>query len=94
MVAKCWRASTSVGAISAVWLPIPTARVMARNATTVLPLPTSPWSNRSMRTGAAMSVVISSSAWVWAPVRVNGSAASAVALRRPSPSIRRPGRRR
>ena len=51
MVAKCWRARISVGAISAAWPPASTARAMASSATTVLPEPTSPCSSRSMRVG-------------------------------------------
>ena len=49
MVAKCWRARISVGASSAAWPPASTAFSIASSATTVLPLPTSPCSRRSMR---------------------------------------------
>ena len=49
MVARCWRARSSVGAISAACAPASTAISMASRATTVLPLPTSPCSSRIMR---------------------------------------------
>ena len=41
-----------------------------------------------------MSAAISSSARPWAPVRVNGSAASALPPSAPSPAMARPGRLR
>ncbi len=45
-VRQCCSASSSVGAISAAWPPLPTARAAAAAAITVLPQPTSPWINR------------------------------------------------
>ena len=49
MVAKCWRARISVGAINAAWRPASITCAAAISATTVLPEPTSPCSSRSMR---------------------------------------------
>ena len=48
IVAKCWSASVSVGAIRAACIPWSTARSIAARATTVLPEPTSPISRRCM----------------------------------------------
>ena len=62
MVARCWRARISVGAISAACRPASTTVAAASSATTVLPEPTSPCSSRSMRCGRARSVTMSSTA--------------------------------
>ena len=71
---KCCSASTSVGAISAPWNPVAAADNSAARATTVLPLPTSPWSRRFI--GGAprfMSLDISSMQRDCAPVRLKGN---------------------
>ena len=62
MVEKCWRARSSVGAISAAWPPASTTSAIAISATTVLPEPTSPCSSRSIRASPARSRSISASA--------------------------------
>ena len=54
----------------AAWPPASTAFAIASSATTVLPLPTSPCSRRSIRVGSAMSATISASACSWDFVRV------------------------
>ena len=46
IVAKCWRARISVGAIMQAWNPLSTASSIDISATRVLPLPTSPCSSR------------------------------------------------
>ncbi len=92
MVAKCWRASSSVGAIIAAWAPASTQISMASSATRVLPLPTSPCSSRTMRSSLPRSSAISAMAWVWLAVSSNPSEARAASRSRPSPSSRdRPG---
>ena len=75
MLAKCCSASTSVGAMNAPWWPPSTAVSSAAIATTVLPAPTSPCSNRCMGIGRARSLVISAITLVWSPVSSKGSAA-------------------
>ena len=65
---RCCSASSSVGAISATWRPASTALAAASAATTVLPLPTSPCTRRSIGSGRAMSLLTSSSTRCWAPV--------------------------
>ena len=57
---KCCRQSTVLGHISAACLPAKTQRYTARNATSVLPKPTSPQSNRSMTLPEHISALISS----------------------------------
>ena len=74
MVEKCWRARSSVGAISAAWPPASTTSAMANSATTVLPEPTSPCSSRSIRASPARSRSISASAWRCESVRLKGRA--------------------
>ena len=54
---QCCSASSSVGAISAAWPPLPTARAAAAAATTVLPQPTSPCTSRTMGS-CALQVVL------------------------------------
>ena len=73
--AACCSASTSVGTISAPWCPLWTAPSSAARATTVLPDPTSPWSNRCMGNGPARSATITARARRWAMVSSKGSAA-------------------
>jgi hypothetical protein len=52
-VLKCWRASSVVGTTTATCLPSIAAAKAARNATSVLPKPTSPQISRSIgRPGA------------------------------------------
>ena len=70
----CCSASSSVGAMIAAWKPFSIASRALNSATIVLPLPTSPWSNRCMRRSLHMSAKISRSTRVCAPVSVNGSA--------------------
>ena len=72
MVAKCWRARISVGAISAACRPASTTCAMASRATTVLPEPTSPCSRRNMRFSPERSAEISATAFFWSPVRSKG----------------------
>ena len=47
-VLKCWRASSVVGTTTATCLPLMAAMKAARNATSVLPKPTSPQTRRSI----------------------------------------------
>ena len=62
--------------MSAAWPPASTALSMASRATSVLPLPTSPWSSRSMRAGCAMSAPISASTRCCARGQAKGRAPS------------------
>ena len=71
----CW-ASTSVGASSAAWPPESTTWSIARSATTVLPEPTSPCSNRCIGWPWPSSAAISSPTLRWPSVRANGSRSS------------------
>ena len=72
-VAKCCSASTSVGAMMEPWKPQAVAANKAASATTVLPLPTSPWRSRFMG-GAAlrMSPITSATHRSWALVSGKG----------------------
>ncbi len=72
MPRACCSASTSVGAMNAPWWPPCTAASSVHTATTVLPLPTSPCSNRCIGCGAARSPPISAIAARWSAVRSNG----------------------
>ena len=72
----CCAASTSVGASMAAWPPWSTTWSMARSATTVLPEPTSPCSNRFMGAVPAISREISSPTARWPGVRAKGREAS------------------
>ena len=63
IVARCWRARISVGAMIAAWRPASITAAAAVSATTVFPEPTSPCRSRSMRCGRARSVMMSSSAF-------------------------------
>jgi len=56
----CWCASTSVGASSAACPPLSTTCSIARRATRVFPLPTSPCRSRCIGVGLARSAAISS----------------------------------
>ena len=75
-VLACWWASSSVGAMRAVWQPFSQASQAQAAATTVLPEPTSPWSRRFMGVGCFRSAPASSMARRWAPVRGKGSRAA------------------
>ena len=94
-VAACWRASTSVGAISAAWAPASIARSIAAAATTVLPLPTSPCSSRSIGAGLARSPPISAMRALLAGGQREGQGRRASARAAcPSPASARPGQAR
>ena len=71
---RCCSASSSVGAINAACLPVSTASIAASAATTVLPLPTSPCTSRSIGDGRPRSARISSKTRCWADVSTNGKA--------------------
>jgi len=75
----CWWARTSVGASRAAWPPLSTTWSIARRATTVFPLPTSPWRRRCMGTSRARSAAISAPTARWPAVRANGRRASKAA---------------
>ena len=93
MRSKCWRASTSVGAIIAACRPASTTSAIASSATTVLPEPTSPCRSRIIRFSDLRSARISSTARACAPVKANGSAASRRRAERPFGDMRPPGDR-
>src|SRR5881628_2184312 len=57
-VSRCCSASSSVGAMSAAWWPASMTVSAARSATSVLPLPTSPWRSRRIGCGTARSAAI------------------------------------
>ena len=67
--------------MSAPCTPFLAARRNARPATTVLPLPTSPWRSRAIARPEERSAAISRSARFWAPVSRNGSALLAASRR-------------
>ena len=71
--APCCSASNSVGATIAAWPPAATAASIPYNATAVLPLPTSPCSNRFMGTTPAISPEISAHARSCSDVNTNGN---------------------
>ena len=71
----CCSASSSVGAINAAWKSFSTASSIAKSATIVLPVPTSPMRRRCIRSGAVMSAVTSRTARFWSSVSSYGSAA-------------------
>ena len=77
----CWDARTSVGASKTAWPPAATTSSIARTATTVFPLPTSPCSSRCMGTSRARSAAISFPTAACPPVRVKGRPASKVSRR-------------
>ena len=70
---RCCCAKISVGAIIAAWNPLSMASSAINNATTVLPLPTSPWSSRFMWRPVFKSARISLNTRFWAPVNSKGS---------------------
>ena len=72
-------------------VPASTALAIARRATMVLPLPTSPCSRRNIRQGALRSPSISAKAMFWAWVREKGISASIFLRKMPVPMIFRPG---
>ena len=72
MLRKCCSARISVGAMNAPCRSFATADSRAASATTVLPLPTSPWSRRLIGRSPSMSDRISSRAFPWADVSENG----------------------
>ena len=90
-------ASTSVGAISAAWLPLFAQARIAARATTVLPEPTSPWSRRAIGVVLASSPSISVSERRCAAVSAKGRdsrkprtvSGSAIAGARPACASRR-----
>ncbi len=69
----CWRARSSVGAITAACPPSSTARRQAMKATRVFPEPTSPCSRRAIGKPSSMSAFICVIAAFWSPVRSKGS---------------------
>ncbi len=89
MVPKCCSARISVGTMIAPWAPLATAWSNAPVATTVLPLPTSPWRRRAMGRRPCMSPVTCSRARDWAPVRGKGKAPTKLPLREPSMAMGR-----
>ncbi len=74
-VRKCCRASSVVGTTTATWLPDIAATKAARNATSVLPKPTSPQISRSIGRPEARSSSTSAMARAWSSVSVNGKRA-------------------
>ena len=64
----CCSARISVGAIMAAWIPFFAASQAAAAATTVLPLPTSPWTSRFITLPLSRSPTISATARFWALV--------------------------
>ena len=80
----CWRASTSVGAMSSAWPPVSAAAASACAATTVLPVPTSPRSRWFAVAGAASAARMSSRAAFCSSVSSQGSAAASAVRRGPS----------
>ncbi|MNQ97053.1 hypothetical protein D3C85_1126810 [compost metagenome] len=67
-VCACCSASSVVGHSSATCLPLATARKAARNATSVLPKPTSPQTSRSIGRPEVMSPITASMAAAWSAV--------------------------
>ncbi|MNU63146.1 hypothetical protein D3C71_523910 [compost metagenome] len=77
----CCSASSSVGAISPTWQPLPMACSAAKAATSVLPEPTSPCTSRIMGWLRCRSWLISATTRFWAPVGLNGRALSSFSTR-------------
>ena len=75
-VSVCWRARTVVGTTTATCFPSWTALNAARTATSVLPKPTSPQTNRSIGIGFCMSSLIASMVTAWSGVSSNSKLAS------------------
>ncbi len=67
-VLKCWRASSVVGTTTATCLPLIAATKAARNATSVLPKPTSPQISRSIGRPEPRSLIVASMAASWSSV--------------------------
>ena len=67
-VRKCWRASSVVGTTTATCSPDMAATKAARNATSVLPKPTSPQTSRSIGRPLARSSMVSAMALSWSSV--------------------------
>ena len=84
---SCCSASSSVGAISAVWQPASATASAASSAITVLPLPTSPSSRRCIGCGRARSARTSRQTLAWARVSRNGKLAAAALARSPAAAI-------
>ena len=82
---KCCSARISVGAISATLKPLSSAINAVQPATTVLPEPTSPCSNRRIGCAPPMSARISRSTLVCAPVSLKPSCARNGFISRLSP---------
>ncbi len=61
-VLKCWRANSVVGTTTATCLPLIAAMKAARNATSVLPKPTSPQISRSIGRPEPISLMVASMA--------------------------------
>ena len=74
-VRKCWRASSVVGTTTATCAPDIAATNAARNATSVLPKPTSPQISRSIGRPDARSSSTSAMARDWSSVSANGKRA-------------------
>ncbi len=74
-VRKCWRASSVVGTTTATCAPDIAATKAARNATSVLPKPTSPQISRSIGRPDARSSSTSAMARAWSSVSANGKRA-------------------
>ena len=91
IVRKCCSASVSVGAMSAPWRPLSTARRSAYSATTVLPEPTSPWSRRCIGTVAVEVGVDLGDRPLLAAVSANGSASRYRATSSPGAPSAAPG---
>ena len=72
---KCWRASSVVGTTTATCAPDIAATKAARNATSVLPKPTSPQISRSIGRPDAMSSSTSAMARDWSSVSAKGKRA-------------------
>ena len=85
IVWKCWRESNSVGAINAACVPASIACNINSNATIVLPLPTSPCNNRTIRWPCCISAPNSRTTSCWPLVSVNGKLVISFFTNTPSP---------
>ena len=74
--ARCWRASTVVGATTATCLPHSATAAAARSAISVLPKPTSPQTSRSIGRPEARSARTAAMARAWSGVSVKGKRAA------------------
>ena len=75
-VRRCWSTRIVVGAIIATCRPLMTALNAARTATSVLPKPTSPHTNRSIAVLFSISRFTSWMAFIWSGVSSNSNRAS------------------